>query len=72
MTIEQLINEAKEKDHKFKRQIEHRIHKRCKVPELDWVMTNLERILGKDYVQDAARKYIESVQNEAKNDEEIG
>lgn len=62
MTIETLINEAKEKDPKFKKQIEHRINKRCKVPELDWVMTNLERILGKDYVQEQARKYVESVQ----------
>lgn len=68
MTIKQLIDEAKAKDAKFKKQIEHRINKRCKVPELDWVMKNLERILGYDYVQEAARKYVESVQN-GTNDE---
>lgn len=59
MNINQLIDAAKEKDAKFKKQIEHRINKRQKTPEFEWLMDRLVSILGEDYVRDAAEKAIE-------------
>lgn len=66
--IKALIEEAKALDAKFKKQIEHRINKRQKTPEFDWLMGNLVRILGEDYVREQAKKYIEK-NKEAKTEE---
>ena len=59
MQLKDLIEVAKEKDPKFKKQIEHRINKRQKAPEFKWLMDRLVSILGEDYVRDAAKKAIE-------------
>jgi hypothetical protein len=71
MNIKELIEVAKEKDPKFKKQIEHRLEKRQKAPEFDWLMGKLEAILGKDYIKKAA--YAEMIRLQtADNTEEVG
>lgn len=67
MKLEDLINEAKAKDPEFKRKIEYRIHgrKNPKPPTLEWLMPELERILGAKYVREAAQAYVDSLVKEA-------
>jgi hypothetical protein len=58
MTIIDLIEEAKKKDPEFKRKIEHRLNKRKKSPDFEWLMDQLEKVLGKEYVRKAARDFL--------------
>jgi hypothetical protein len=58
MTIQELINEASARDPVFAKKISHRLHKRKKVPDFDWLMTQLENILGKAYLLNAAQEEI--------------
>lgn len=68
MTIGQLIAEASEKNPKFKKQINHRLNKRKKAPEFDWLMKNLVTILGEDYVRSAAKAQIKVIKEIAGNE----
>jgi hypothetical protein len=65
-SLADLIAEAKAKDPFFKRSIEYRINgrKSPKPPDLDWLMPQLERILGKSYVKKAANDYVEKLMKE--------
>lgn len=67
MTIKELIDVARDKDPKFKKQIDHRLNKRKKAPEFDWLMGNLVRILGENYVREQAKRYIEETKRSAEN-----
>jgi len=67
MTINELITEAKEKDPKFKKQIEHRLNKRQKAPEFDWLMKRLVDVLGEDYVRQAAKEAINETKTSGNN-----
>lgn len=62
-SIADLIEQAKAKDPFFKRRIEYRIHGRQspKPPDLEWLMPQLEEILGKVYVMNAANAYVEEM-----------
>lgn len=59
MTIQELIEVAKQKDADFNRKITHRLEKRQKSPDFDWLIDNLVAILGADYVEAAAKAQIE-------------
>ena len=66
MTINQLIEVAKEQDSKFKKQIEHRLNKRKLAPEFKWLMDRLISILGEDYVREAAEAQIKEIRERSK------
>lgn len=70
MTIVELIEVAKDKDPEFKRKIEHRLYKRKKAPDFDWLMDQLENVLGKEYVRKAARDFLNGKQEEAAENQE--
>lgn len=72
MTLTDLINEAKKKDHVFRQKIEYRINGRQtpKPPDLNWLMPQLERILGAKYVREAAQAYVDKLMEEAKQAEQ--
>jgi hypothetical protein len=59
VNIQSLIIEACQKDKDFDSRIKYRLGKRRKQPDLDWLMMHLENILGRDYVQENAKKQIE-------------
>lgn len=65
-SIADLIDQAKKKDPFFKRRIEYRIHGRTspKPPDLEWLMPQLEEILGKAYVIKAAKAYVDKLMAE--------
>lgn len=58
MGIKELINLAVQKDSRFGEQIRYWVLERKKNPDLDWLMHNLERILGREYVKEAAESEI--------------
>lgn len=58
MGIKELISQAVAKDARFGEQIRYWILERKKSPDLDWLMHNLERILGREYVKEAAESEI--------------
>lgn len=60
MTLNQLITEATSKDEDFKKRMDYWLITRKKTPDLDWIMSHLTSILGRDYVETAARQYIKS------------
>lgn len=60
MSIQELIKEACDSDSYFKFKYNWRVKVRKKVPDLDWLMSELEEVLGYD-VQDAARKHINEI-----------
>lgn len=65
MSIKELINEACKQSKQFQFKYEYWVLKRKKKPDLDWIMSNLEEVLGKSYVREQAQAYIDS-QNERK------
>lgn len=66
MDIKTLIDEAKQKDPEFKRKIEHRLNKRKKAPDFEWLMDQLEKALGKEHVRKAARDFLNGKRQEDK------
>lgn len=64
MTLKELIQEASEKSPKFKQKLEWYTVQRKKTPELPWLMNQLEDVLGRDYVKEAANKAIEAADSE--------
>lgn len=61
MTIHDLIEEAKARCPEFKRKITHRLEKRKKAPEFDWLFNEFKRILGDDFLKAAARQELARV-----------
>lgn len=59
MELSQLVEEAKEKDPKFRKQMDYRIANQ-QVPKLNWLMGRLVEILGESYVRQAAQVCIEN------------
>jgi hypothetical protein len=60
MELAALVKEAYEKDSTFKFKFDYWCHTRKKQPDLDWLMPLLENALGRDYVRQSAKAYIES------------
>jgi len=58
MSIKELIKEAKEQSPTFTRKYDYWVSHRKRIPDLDWLMPQLEDILGGQYVRDAAENYI--------------
>ena len=64
MNLQQLIREATNKDREFRLKLEYWTIMRRIKPDLDWLFSNLERILGRDYCLDAARKEIDKAKED--------
>ena len=62
MELAELVKEAYEKDDTFRFKFDYWCHKRRKKPDLDWLMPLLEDALGRTYVRQAAKAYIEETQ----------
>ena len=58
MSLQDLIQEAKLKDEDFAKRMNYWLIQRKKPVDLEWLMPHLERILGKIYVANAAREYL--------------
>lgn len=67
MSIEELIKEASNKSPEFRQKWLYWCVQRQKQPSLEWLMANLEKALGKQYVKEQAQKYIESMQIPTQN-----
>ena len=63
MTINELIEQAAQECPTFKRKFIYWTHTRKKKPELDWLMNLLEEALGRHYVREAAKQYVDSNSN---------
>lgn len=59
MNILELINLAREKDPLFNTAISNLVRKGRK-PNFNWLIRRLESALGRDFVQQAAKAYIEA------------
>ena len=66
MTIKDLVQEAITKDKEFERKAYYWFETRKRGVDLKWLMANLEKALGKDYVRKAAKEEIERLEAEAK------
>lgn len=60
MTIQQLLEEALNKNNRFKKIYNYRHTQLKRKLSLDWLMPRLEEILGKSYVKEAAEAQIEA------------
>jgi len=67
MTVQELIEEARGKCPEFKRKIDHRLNKRKKSPEFDWLFKELTRVLGVDFLKEAARQELDKVKSAGNN-----
>ena len=66
MTIKDLVQEAITKNKEFERKAYYWFEIRKRGVDLKWLMANLEKALGKDYVRKAAKEEIERLEAEAK------
>ncbi len=60
MDLKQLIEEARTKDETFKFKYDYWTVTRRKQPTLDWLMDLLEDALGRSYVREQAKAYIDT------------
>lgn len=65
MTIKDLIQEAINKSPEFSRKAYYWFEYRKRGVDLDWLMINLERVLGKEYVRSAAKAEVEKMRVDA-------
>jgi len=57
--LQSLVNEACEKSKDFRERLEIRLITMKKQPDQEWLMNHLISVLGRDYVENAARNFIE-------------
>jgi hypothetical protein len=63
MTLKELVKEAMTKDKTFGNKYIYWVIKRKKQPDLDWLIPQLQEVLGYEYVREAAEKHIEYREN---------
>ena len=66
MTLLELVTMATELDKEFDQKMLYWL-KRKKVPELQYLIDHCERILGSDFVEAEARKYLKTLEDEDDN-----
>jgi hypothetical protein len=58
-SIKELIQAAMKESPEFEFKYLYWTEQRRKTPDLDWLMSNLQEVLGVEYVREAAKKHIE-------------
>lgn len=64
MDLQTLINEAKSQSKDFSNRYDYWVIRRKKTPDLEWLMKEIEGILGIEYVTNAATNYLNTIEDD--------